>query len=255
MENIKTQNKKKASKVRAYVDILFFVLMVLVLVPQSTGIPIHEWASFIIIIPFFIHLIINWNWIASNSSKFLNRQLKKASFDYFFNWLLYFFMLIATVYGIVISESALPLIGIHFEPDRFWSVIHNTSATLFMALLGVHIALHWRWIIGAIGKLDFKSDLHHLTEVGTIITKYSRQLIMLIIVSIILSLLIWIFDFSNWADSFRIVSDTHRGENSKEMPKNWMIYILPLVKVTVLMTIPALITGGVLKLKSRVVMG
>lgn len=253
MNQIKDQQKKKMSKVRAILDIFFFLLMVLVLIPQSTGIPIHEWASFIILLPFFLHLIINWNWISTNSTKLVKGQLKKTTFDYFFNWVLYFFMITVTVSGIVISEAALPVFGIHFKPDNFWSVIHNVSATLFMVLLGVHLALHWKWIKGAIRKLKIKSDFHHLTAIGSMLSKNSRQLLLIVVVSVLASFAIWFFEYSEWADSFRVVSEVPEGENSKEMPKGWMIYVLPLVKVTVLMTIPALITGAILRLKKKVV--
>ncbi|MBD0778580.1 DUF4405 domain-containing protein [Maribacter sp. ANRC-HE7] len=250
-EMVKIQSKKKTSKVRVYVDILLFTLMVMVLIPQTTGVPIHEWASFILIIPFLLHLIINWNWIAANSKKLMGRQFKKTVFDYFFNWLLYLFMLVVTVSGIVISEAALPVFGIHFSPDGFWSVIHDVSATLFMAMLGVHIALHWRWIVGALGKLKFKTDFHHVSEVGTILKKDARQLLILVGISVILSLVIWGFGYSTWADSFRIGSDVQNGENGGKMPMGWMVYVLPLLKVSVLMGIPALITGAILKLKRR----
>ena len=93
--------KKNTAKVRIYVDIFFFTLMILVLIPQTTGIPIHEWASFIILIPFLLHLTINWNWITANSAKFLKRQPNKTRFDYVLNWLMYLLMIIVTVSGIV----------------------------------------------------------------------------------------------------------------------------------------------------------
>ena len=244
--------QKKTSKVRVYVDIFLFTLMILVLIPQTTGIPIHEWASFIVLIPFLLHLIINWNWIATNSAKFIKRQPNKTRFDYIFNWVLYLLMIIVTVSGIVISESALPILGIHFEPDRFWSQIHNSSATIFMLTLGIHIALHWKWIIGAIGNIKFKSDLHHLTKITTIIRNSSRQLLVLILISTLISIAVWFFDYSEWADGFRINLVTGEVENSKNLPKSWMIYVLPLLKVTIFITIPALITGAVMRFNKRI---
>ncbi|CAM3606633.1 DUF4405 domain-containing protein [Zobellia roscoffensis] len=247
--------KKKTSKVRVYVDIFFFALMILVLIPQITGVPIHEWASFIIIMPFFLHLIINWEWIRANSNKFFKKQPNKTRFDNVFNWILYLFMVVVTLSGIVISESALPLVGIHFEPDAFWSKIHDVSATLFMALLGVHIALHWKWIVGAFKKLKFKSDIHHLTDVKRILGTSSRQLMYIIVFSIFVSFVVYILDYSDWADSLRVtkeVTERAQNETSDGRPKTWMRYVLPMVKVTVLMTIPALITGGILRLKKRI---
>ena len=242
-----TPIKKNMSKVRFYVDTFFFIFMILVLIPQSTGIPIHEWASFLIILPFLLHLIINWNWIATNSKKLLKKQIKKKLFDYVLNWLLYLLMIIVTLSGIVISEAALPTFGIYVEPDNFWSVIHNLSATLLMAVLGIHIALHWKWIVAVFKKLKIKSDIYNLTELKVIITNYSRQLLLIILVSTIVSLLIWILNYSQWAEGFRESSVTP-NENSDRFRNSWLMYSLPLLKVTVIITIPALITGGILRL-------
>jgi len=79
--------------------------MVLVLIPQSTGIPIHEWASFVILLPFLLHLTINWEWITKNSAKFFKNEGRKTRFDYVLNWLLYLLMIFVTISGIVISEG------------------------------------------------------------------------------------------------------------------------------------------------------
>ena len=227
--------------------------MILVLIPQTTGIPIHEWASIIILIPFFLHLTINWNWIAKNSTKFLKRQANKKRFDYVLNWLLYVFMIIVSISGIVISESALRLFGIYFEPDRFWSIIHNISATLFMAVLGIHIALHWKWIVRTFTKLKIISDFHHLTELKTIISNHYRQLLGIVMVSAALSFIVWGVDGSEWADGFRVNSSTERGDGSARMPSSWIIYILPILKVSIIMAIPALITGAIIRVKRIVI--
>jgi hypothetical protein len=64
-----------------------------------------------------------------------------------------------------------------------------------------------------------------------------------------LSFIIWIFTYSEVADGFRINSDTHNGEKSNSLPKSWMIYFLPLLKVTIIITIPTLITGAIIRLK------
>ena len=249
----KIAKKKNASKIRIYLDIFFFILMILVLIPQTTGIPIHEWVSFFIILPFFLHLIINWDWIAANSINFFKREPNKTRFDYVLNWFLYLLMIVVTVSGIVISESALPLFGIHFEPDRFWSKIHHISATQFMAIFGIHIALHWKWIVAVLRGLKFKSDFHNLNQIKAIIAKYSRQLLLIIVVSVLLSFVLWSFNYSEWADGFRMNSGDHNGEKSKEFPNSWMKYLLPLVKVTIIMTIPALITGASIRLKKKVI--
>ncbi|MEL0643151.1 hypothetical protein V6251_02065 [Olleya sp. Ti.3.14] len=49
------KTNKNSAKLRVILNLLFFILMVLVLIPQSTGIPIHEWLSLVILLPFFLH--------------------------------------------------------------------------------------------------------------------------------------------------------------------------------------------------------
>lgn len=240
---------KSVSKVKIYVDIFLFVLMIIVLVPQSTGIPIHEWAGFVILIPFLLHLVINWDWIVRSSTKFFKKEGLIIRFSYVLNWFLYLSMILVTISGIVISESALPVFGIDFAPDKFWSVVHNLSATFLMAILGIHIALHWKWIVTIFRNLKFKTDLHHLSEISVIIKKYSRQLSILITVSVVFSLLFWILNYTAWADGFRISANIEDAENAKTNPISWLIYVLPLVKVSFVIVIPALITGGVSSIK------
>ncbi|WP_458626809.1 DUF4405 domain-containing protein [Winogradskyella sp. PC D3.3] len=240
------KNTGNVNKTRGILDLFFFVLMILVLIPQSTGIAIHEWLSFIILLPFFLHLIVNWNWIVTHSKKLYKRKLK---FDYFFNWLLYIVMLVVTLSGIVISEAALPSMGIHFKITPFWTMIHNASASLFIILLGIHLALHWKWIVNTIKRLHFISDFHHLKQLINILQKHKTTLLVLVSISAILSLSIWLIGFTNWAEN--INSTQNKTTDSQQLPKQWFIYVLPLVKVGVLLCVPAVLTRLIIKIKTK----
>jgi len=246
-----SQNKGKTSKTRVILDLFFFVLMIAVLIPQSTGISIHEWLSFLILIPFFLHLIINWNWIANHSKDLFKKGLRKTKFDYFFNWVLYIDMLLVTVSGIVISESALPAIGIHFNINPFWTKIHNTLATLFIALLGIHLALHWKWIITTLQKLKFLSEFHHIKQITKILRNRRTEFLILISVSIILSLAMWLIEFTYWAENITRNSIPKTVAEPKDLAIQWFIYVLPLIKITVFLCVPAVITRVIIYLKVK----
>ena len=135
------KRKRSNTQIRVWVDIAFFIGMVLVLAPQATGIPIHEWASFLIIIPFFVHLILDWKWIVNITKRLLKRIPGETRFNYFLDWLLFFLFVIATFTGVVISEAALPALGIQVVIDPFWSSLHDISANLLMVVIGIHLSL------------------------------------------------------------------------------------------------------------------
>ena len=201
--------------------------------------------------PVFLHLLVNWNWIAKNSKKVFKNVKQKSRFDYFFNWFLYLLMLVVTVSGIVISEAALPVFGIHFKINGFWTVTHNLSATLFIAFLGIHLALHWTWIVQSLKKLKLLADLHYLKQTATVVKNQRNALLLLLALSIILSLGIWLIAFSNWAQQITINSAKNTSENSQKPTPSWLLYVLPLVKVTVFLTIPALLTRLVITIKNK----
>ena len=49
--------------------------------------------------------------------------------------------------GIIISEAALTKMGNSIVADPFWFTIHDISSNLFLLLLGIHLAMHWDWIV------------------------------------------------------------------------------------------------------------
>jgi len=149
-----TPKPKKMSQTqwRVWIDLVFFIGMVLVLAPQATGIPVHEWASFLIIIPFFLHLIMDWKWIVSVTKRLFKRTKGEIRFNYVLDWLLFFLFVMATFTGVVISEAALPALGINMTIDPFWSSMHDLSANLLMVVIGIHLAMHWKWIVTNLKK-------------------------------------------------------------------------------------------------------
>jgi hypothetical protein len=52
----------------------------------------------------------------------------------------------------MISEVALPAFGIQLPIGSVWRRLHDMSANIGLLLLGVHVALHWSWIITIFNK-------------------------------------------------------------------------------------------------------
>lgn len=141
-----------STQVRLWIDVVFFIGMVLVLAPQATGIVVHEWASFLIIIPFFLHLILDWKWIVNTTKRVFSRVKGEVRFNYVLDWLLFVLFVTATFTGVVISEAALPALGFQITIDPFWSALHDISANLIIVVIGIHLAMHWKWIVTNVKK-------------------------------------------------------------------------------------------------------
>jgi cytochrome b subunit of formate dehydrogenase len=115
--------------------------------PQATGLPLHEWSSVLIAFPLLIHLLLNWNWIAARTKHLFGRQPGQTRFNFFWDWALFAMAVTAFFSGIVISEELLPALGVPVVVDPFWVEVHAFTANSVTIMLGVHLAMHWQWLV------------------------------------------------------------------------------------------------------------
>ena len=53
---------------------------------------------------------------------------------------------LCVVSGLLVSGDVLPALGLYADGYYFWDPVHAFSAKLLLALIIVHIVVHWRWI-------------------------------------------------------------------------------------------------------------
>jgi hypothetical protein len=96
---------------------------------------------------------LNWTWIAGLTRRFLRRVSGMARLNYALNWLLFIDGTLLMLSGILISEIALPALGVALPHGFAWRSLHNLTADLGLVLLGLHTAFHWTWIVNAFKRL------------------------------------------------------------------------------------------------------
>jgi len=65
---------------------------------------------------------------------------------YILNALLFIDITLVIFSGLMISQVALPFIASSWHRAHLRG-LHGTVANLFMVLVGLHVALHWQWIV------------------------------------------------------------------------------------------------------------
>jgi hypothetical protein len=129
------------------VDSSIFLAFLVLMDPRSSGIAIHEWLSLAFAAAAILHLLLHWKWIVSTTRRFLGRVPRQARLNYLLNSLLFIDMTLVIFTGLMISEVALPSLGISFGRSFQWRALHSLTANFSIFLLGLHVALHWRWIL------------------------------------------------------------------------------------------------------------
>jgi len=130
-----------------WLDALLLVAYTLAYSLGFTGIADHEWLGIGLGVVLLVHLTLHWDWVIRTTLKLL-RPGGRERFIWLVNLLLLLSMTLCIASGILISEVALPELGITLRTSSFWRQMHDTTATLTLILVPVHAALRWRWIVG-----------------------------------------------------------------------------------------------------------
>ncbi|MBN1120787.1 MAG: DUF4405 domain-containing protein [Anaerolineae bacterium] len=146
--------KKKISltNVNLLFDIVIFVAFLLSLDPYATGHAIHEWLGITLLAAIAIHLLIHWRWIEKVTAGFFRKSSTQARLNYVLNGLFFIDFVVVVFTGLMISEAALPSLGLTIGHSTGMKTLHRTSADLLVVILGLHAAIHWKWILNAIRR-------------------------------------------------------------------------------------------------------
>jgi len=130
------------------ISLLITIAMLLLMDPRSFyGLAFHEWAGLIIGIFFILHKILNWGWIKKVTLGFFRKCTGRARLNYVLDVLLLAGITLMILSGIAIARtidfSWLNLGG----SGMFWRVMHTSSSFITLALFGIHLGLHWNWVL------------------------------------------------------------------------------------------------------------
>ena len=129
-------------------SLVITIVMLLLMDPRSFyGLVFHEWAGLIIGLLFILHKILDWRWIKNVTLKFFSKTTGRARLNYFLDVILLIGIILMILSGIAIARTIdfnwLKLGG----SPGFWRVMHTSSSLITLVLFGIHLGLHWKWVV------------------------------------------------------------------------------------------------------------
>ena len=113
--------------------------------PAVTGIPLHEWVSLAVVLVALIHLGARCLKPLESARSGATGAARSA-----LDLALLVSLAAVAVSGVMVSGDVLPSLGLFATGYFFWGPLHATAAKVLLALILVHLAVHARWIVGAI---------------------------------------------------------------------------------------------------------
>jgi hypothetical protein len=121
-----------------------------------TGIAIHEWLSVALAVLFAVHAAVNLDWTIRVFKRFLKRLASLSRTNLVIDIALFAMFVAVMLSGLLVSHSIVPILGLSVPMGPTWKVLHSLTAKFLLLIVGLHVGLHWRWFVKAIGRLAAK---------------------------------------------------------------------------------------------------
>jgi hypothetical protein len=144
----------KQNKNRLWLDLGTFVTLLIVSAPRITGDTIHEWLALALSGAIVLHLLFNWSWIVEITSRLFTKDAKNSWINYILNWALFASGIMIVLSGLMISKTVVPFFGLSVPENMSWRQYHELSTNIIMILMGLHVALHWNWIVNMFKRMS-----------------------------------------------------------------------------------------------------
>lgn len=142
-----------SAKTNLALDLIIFAVFLVVASPSLTGNTIHEWLSVAFAAAIVTHLLFHWKWLVKVSALFFRKLFHQSRLNLVVDVLFFIAMTGSIFSGILISKDVLATFGIQLDGiGQGWKLIHSQTSDLSLILLGVHTALHWKWVVSMVKR-------------------------------------------------------------------------------------------------------
>ncbi|USK69622.1 DUF4405 domain-containing protein [Peribacillus asahii] len=144
---------KKKNYVKFALDLIMALLFVLFFNKQVLGgLTFHEIAGLGFAAAYFTHIFLNLQWVKKVTLKLFDKKLPwKTRGNYLLNLLLLVSMSFIIISGVLISRVVFP--NINVSNERWFQMTHISISFLVLALVGIHVGLHWQWVVNVWKKI------------------------------------------------------------------------------------------------------
>ena len=135
------------TRIDFWLDLVLLVAFALDYSFRFTGLTVHEWIGLGFGVALQVHLTLHWDWVLRTTKRVVGTLPGRERLRWLIDLGLLLVMTLCVASGVLISRRAVPALGYTPRAGSFWTGLHTTTADLTVALVGLHVALNWKWIL------------------------------------------------------------------------------------------------------------
>ena len=160
------------NRINLFLDIALAFVFVLVLEEKFTGQRLHELIGVGLAVGLVLHLILHLRWFITITLTFFRKVFHESRLSYILNLFLFADLLVIMVTGIGISRTLGLNLGLERDLMQDFERLHIQASNFSLLLVGLHVALHWKWIANHarryIFRLPFRRSKPSLAAEGVV---------------------------------------------------------------------------------------
>lgn len=134
-------------KINLILDLFLALAFVVDLEYHFTGLTLHELIGLALGITLLVHILLHWGWIVSITRKFFNKLFHESRLNYLLNILVFVDLFVITLTGLAISRTLGLNLGLDRSLMQTFERLHILASNFSLVLIGLHVGLHWKWIV------------------------------------------------------------------------------------------------------------
>ncbi len=139
----------RMTRAKLSLTVLLTAAYLLLMDPRSFyGLVFHEWAGLIICVFFILHLVLDWKFVTGVTLRFFRKLPARTRVNYILDVLLLVGVILVVWSGLPIARVIdFSWMGFDREGMRFWRLMHTSISMVVLVLTGLHLGLHWNWVL------------------------------------------------------------------------------------------------------------
>lgn len=143
----RTTRKININKLNLFLDLGIALIFVIELEEKTLGTRNHELLGLAFAALLIVHILLHWKWIVNIVRHFFKRLFHESRFNFILNFGLLIAMITVTVTGIAMSKTLGLNLGIDGQTTQSMHSFHTMASQFTLILVGLHVAMHWKWIV------------------------------------------------------------------------------------------------------------
>jgi hypothetical protein len=112
------------------------------------GLTFHEMAGLVVCLFYILHILLNWAFVKEITLRFFSRTTAKCRLNYVLDVLLLVGFALIIISGMGIAKTIdFAWLGFDGTNRGLWRPMHTSVAMIVLMLVGIHIGLHWDWVL------------------------------------------------------------------------------------------------------------